>query len=83
LPTYPCLQADDDAVELTAADVEALGDDRELAEESLRFGRRMRGVPLPGHRLVAGINQPTETSLRVKDGIVCAQGWAGIEWRGC
>jgi hypothetical protein len=73
LPTSRCLQADGDVVELTDADVEALGGDRELAEESLRFGRRMRGVPLPEHRLVAGINQPTDTSLRIKDGIVYAQ----------
>ena len=45
--TYRCLQADDDVVELTAADVEALDSDRELADEDdlsaafRRFRRRL------------------------------------------
>jgi hypothetical protein len=73
LPTYRCVETDDDVVHLTAADVAALGGDRELAEEAFARRARHEALALPGHRSVTGVAQPTEQTMRLRDGVVEAQ----------
>ncbi|MET9501697.1 hypothetical protein ABZY42_08140 [Streptomyces sp. NPDC006622] len=73
LPSYRCLESGDDVVALTSGDVEAVGGDRELAEEAFRLHARLDGVELPGHRIVEGTAQHTTQSLRIRDGVVEAR----------
>ncbi|MEV5934580.1 esterase/lipase family protein [Streptomyces sp. NPDC093250] len=73
LPGYRCIDAGMDGHHLTAADVEAIGGDRDLAQVALDFQHRMRSVALPGHRAVAGVAQPTVQTIRIDAGIVHEQ----------
>lgn len=75
LPDYRCVDTGSQARRLSAGDVAAIGGDRELADRAQRFQRdlRSRARPLPGHRAVVGIAQPTMQALRIEAGIVRPQ----------
>lgn len=66
LPTYRCVDEGDSVRRLTPADVGRFGGSAELAHAA--FERRP--APLPGHRALIGIEQPTISSLRLTDGTV-------------
>ncbi|HEV3173775.1 MAG TPA: hypothetical protein VGZ32_25720 [Actinocrinis sp.] len=70
LPTYRCVETDDEVVALTPGDVEAIGGDPELARDAFETHARAAAASLPGHLLVAGVAQPTVQSLRIRAGIV-------------
>lgn len=75
LPAYRCLDTGEDAVHLTDSDVAALGGDRELADRSRDSRRRLTALPLPGHRVVIGVAQPTDQTMRLTGGVVRTQRW--------
>jgi hypothetical protein len=87
LPSYRCREENGAGHRLTAADVAALGGDRELAEASLRLHEAF-GTPDPARlRTVVGVEQPTMQSLRLAAGVVTPQwhlpdGGAGVNHRG-
>ncbi len=66
LPTYRCVDEGDTVRRLTPADVARFGGSAELARAA--FDRR--AAPLPGHRALIGIGQPTISSLKLADGLV-------------
>ena len=73
LPMYRCLLTDEltpDLVALDAATVEALGGDRELAQESRNRYERMQAVELPGLISLAGSHQPTDITFGLDAGVV-------------
>ncbi|TCO54364.1 esterase/lipase family protein [Actinocrispum wychmicini] len=67
LPTYRCVDDGDDVRRLEPSDVERLGGDYDLAVASRD---RHTDAPLPGHRALMGVEQPTVQSLTLKDGVV-------------
>ncbi|GGU93464.1 hypothetical protein GCM10010182_06320 [Actinomadura cremea] len=68
-PAYRCvLTGDDHVVELGEADAVALGADRDLFQRSRRSRASWDPARLPGHRPVIGTGQPTDQSLRLRDG---------------
>ncbi|WP_405977976.1 esterase/lipase family protein [Streptomyces sp. NBC_00158] len=73
LPSYRCIETDDDMVAPTPADIALLGGDRELAEASLDRSAALRPVRIPGHVMAVGIDQHTMQSMRLKDGVVIPQ----------
>jgi hypothetical protein len=71
LPTYRCLVRDDDEVEAPSPrEIASLGGDEELARRSLELHDRLVGAPIPEHRLLVGVAQPTSQSFSVRDGVV-------------
>lgn len=73
LPTYRCLDdasGDRHPARLTPDIVASLGGDRNLAETSFSTHRAASARAIPGHRALIGINQPTISTLTVRDGIV-------------
>ncbi len=87
LPTYRCLETDDDMTVLTPSDVVAFGGDRELAERSFSRSSALRGARLPEHVMIVGIAQDTMQSMRLVDGAVTPQSYVfrrhedGEVWR--
>ncbi|NNJ08375.1 hypothetical protein HHX38_30300 [Streptomyces sp. PKU-MA01144] len=76
LPVYRCVDVDTDVHRLAAADVAALGGDRELAAEAMDFQARISAhepTALPGHRPIVGVAQPTVQSMRLTGGVVHEQ----------
>ncbi|TQE30531.1 hypothetical protein Sipo8835_23140 [Streptomyces ipomoeae] len=76
LPDFRCVDAGLDVNHLTAADVAALGGDKELATQAMEFRQRIRTYgarTLPSHRAVVGVAQPTMQSLRLADGLAHEQ----------
>lgn len=63
LPTYRCVDEDIEVRRLTAADVESIGGSKVLAEEALQHRDRARATPIPRHRAVIGVAQPTICTL--------------------
>ncbi|MFJ8433846.1 hypothetical protein ACIQ9P_21355 [Kitasatospora sp. NPDC094019] len=65
LPGYRCLDLGLDVERLTPADVARFGGDRDLAARSLAEHTRHweRPFPLPGHRAIVGVAQPTVQTL--------------------
>ncbi|MGW7244238.1 esterase/lipase family protein [Streptomyces sp. NPDC054804] len=74
LPDYRCVDTGLDVERLDPHTVEVIGGDRELAEQSQAFrdAQRLSSRPLPAHRAVVGVAQPTAQSMSVRDGIVRA-----------
>ncbi|MFG2094429.1 esterase/lipase family protein [Streptomyces sp. NPDC048612] len=72
LPRFPCLDEGLDVRRLTPTDVADLGGDKDLAAASQAFHDRQSPHPLPRHRAVAGIRQPTLQSLTLDNGRVTA-----------
>jgi hypothetical protein len=73
LPTYRCLddiEHDTDPVRLTARDVEELGGDAHLAEESFAWHDETSKRRLPGHYALIGIKQPTVSSMTLRSGVL-------------
>lgn len=70
LPTYRCLDDGSDIVNLTPSEVQALGGDRYLAEQSADFYKRLNHAQLVGHHSLVGVRQKTAQSLRLVDGVV-------------
>ncbi|WP_157882100.1 lipase/acyltransferase domain-containing protein [Streptomyces rubellomurinus] len=71
LPAYRCVvTADEDVVELGAAEAAALGADPELFERTRRTRALLDPSVLPNHRAVVGAGQPTEQALRIEAGVV-------------
>ena len=70
LPSYRCLDEGDTARRLTPADVDALGGDLELARESFECRERLLSAGAQDIRAVVGVEQPTEQSMRLADGVV-------------
>jgi pimeloyl-ACP methyl ester carboxylesterase len=70
LPMDRSVAFDDEARRLTADDVAALGGDRDLARDAFARHRARVVQPLPGHRGITGIAQPTAQMLRLRDGVV-------------
>ncbi|ATZ29131.1 hypothetical protein SLAV_36830 [Streptomyces lavendulae subsp. lavendulae] len=70
LPQYRSLRAEGDVPHLTPGDVAAIGGDAELARNAARFHHGQRGITLPGHRSIVGVNQPTWQNLTITDGTV-------------
>ncbi|WP_199191648.1 esterase/lipase family protein [Amycolatopsis sp. CA-126428] len=64
LPTYRCVDEGDSVRRLTPADVGRLGGSAELA----RAAFERRPAPLPGHRALIGIEQPTMSTLKLVGG---------------
>jgi hypothetical protein len=69
LPTYRCVDDGATARHLTLNDVVALGGDRDLAERSFAQRLDTDDVPLVGHRLIFGVEQPTVQSLTLANGL--------------
>jgi pimeloyl-ACP methyl ester carboxylesterase len=72
LPMYRCLLTDGRTPDLTtldAAAVEALGGDRELAQQSRERYERMQAVALPGLINLAGSHQPTDITFGLDAGV--------------
>ncbi|MFG3522445.1 hypothetical protein ACGF5S_19430 [Nocardia nova] len=65
LPTYPCVEADNDVRMLTVDDVVRVGGDRHLAETSFADQKKLAHVDIPNHRGVIGIAQPTICSVTI------------------
>ncbi|GGS55047.1 lipase/acyltransferase domain-containing protein [Streptomyces violaceus] len=72
LPAYRCVDTGLDVDRLDPGAVEALGGDRELAEQSQAFraAQQSAGRPLPAHRALVGVAQPTVQSMSMADGVV-------------
>ncbi|MGH3623905.1 MAG: lipase/acyltransferase domain-containing protein, partial [Sciscionella sp.] len=70
LPRYRCVDTGDDVRRLTVADVTALGGDPDHAHRAFHFHRQLAAVPMVGHRPLVGVEQPTVSSLRLRDGVV-------------
>ncbi|MFF7415462.1 esterase/lipase family protein [Streptomyces lydicus] len=70
LPRFPCLDEGLNVRRLTPADVADLGGDKDLAVQSQAFHDKLRSHPLPAHRAVVGVSQPTLQSLTLRDGVV-------------
>ena len=70
LPMYRCVDEGDDVRRLTPADVAALGGDEELARAAQESHARLAQVRLVGHRAVIGTEQPTVSSLQLRDGVL-------------
>jgi pimeloyl-ACP methyl ester carboxylesterase len=70
LPTYRCLDNGSDIVNLTPGEVQALGGDRYLAEQSADFYKRLNRAQLVGHHSLVGVRQKTAQSLRLVNGVV-------------
>ncbi|MFH9002037.1 esterase/lipase family protein [Streptomyces afghaniensis] len=75
LPGYRCVETGLDVERLDPAVVERIGGDRELAEQSQAFrdSQRSAGRPLPAHRALVGVAQPTVQSMSVENGVVRPQ----------
>ncbi|MFI5562502.1 hypothetical protein ACIA2T_24770 [Amycolatopsis japonica] len=69
LPQYRCVDAGDDVVRLSSADVSRIGGDGELAAASAAWHSRMAKVELPGHRALVGVDQPTVQGILLRDGV--------------
>ncbi|MFD9380001.1 esterase/lipase family protein [Streptomyces sp. NPDC059999] len=72
LPQYKSVREDGNIRHLTPGDVVSLGGNAELARDAARLHRDHRGIELPGHRSVVGINQPTLQNLSIREGRVTA-----------
>ncbi|MFJ9855004.1 esterase/lipase family protein [Streptomyces sp. NPDC101150] len=72
LPRFACLDEGLDVRRLTPSDVAGLGGDKDLAAASQAFYEKQSTRPLPRHRAVAGIRQPTLQSLTLDNGTVSA-----------
>ncbi|WP_331740402.1 hypothetical protein OG613_46135 (plasmid) [Streptomyces sp. NBC_00015] len=72
LPRFPCVEDGTDVRPLTPQDVEALGGNRQFAQDSLDFFRRQGDFSLPAHRAVVGVDQDTVQSLTLESGLVTA-----------
>lgn len=70
LPMYRCVDQGDEVRRLIPADVAALGGDAELARAAQESHARLAQVRLAGHRAVVGTQQPTVSSLQLRDGVV-------------
>ncbi|WP_231631085.1 lipase/acyltransferase domain-containing protein, partial [Streptomyces clavuligerus] len=70
LPSFTCLGEGADARKPTPSDIVALGGDEELARRSRELHERLAAHPLPGHRAVIGVSQPTAQSLELRQGVV-------------
>ncbi|MCX5046244.1 hypothetical protein OG921_24025 [Aldersonia sp. NBC_00410] len=68
LPTYRCIDEGDTIRALTATDVAAAGADRDLADAALAHRAELADVPIPQHRALIGIDQPTMCSLALDAG---------------
>jgi pimeloyl-ACP methyl ester carboxylesterase len=73
LPAYRCVDELDTARLLTAADVQDLGGDLDLATTALNAQRRRRSWAIPHHHALRGVEQPTVSSLTLTDGVVTGQ----------
>ncbi|MDN0195512.1 hypothetical protein [Streptomyces sp. S.PNR 29] len=75
LPGYRCVENGLDVERLDPGTVEAIGGDRELAEQAQAFrdARMSSGHALPAHRAVVGVAQPTVQSMSICDGVVRPQ----------
>lgn len=69
LPTYRCLDQGASARRLDAADIAALGGDRELAQQA--FDRRAKLIAdgVADVHAVVGVQQPTMQSVKIADGV--------------
>jgi pimeloyl-ACP methyl ester carboxylesterase len=76
LPTYRCVDLGDDVAALSPSDVEGLGGDEELAQQSADLHTRLRQVTIPGHRQVVGLGQTTPSSLVVDGGVYHARSYS-------
>jgi hypothetical protein len=72
LPAYRCVDTGDTAEPLTVADVVTLGGDPDLATAAAGHRAERAGVRLPGHRAMIGVEQPTISTLILKDGSATA-----------
>ena len=70
LPMYRCVDDGDDVRRLAPADVAALGGDEEHARAAQESHARLAQVRLVGHRAVIGTEQPTVSSLQLRNGVV-------------
>lgn len=75
LPSYRCIDDGDNARRLTPADITALGGDTKLATAAFDARDRRTHTPLPGHRALVGVEQPTIASLTLRDGIATGHGY--------
>lgn len=69
LPGYRCVDDGDDVRRLTPADVAGLGGDPVLAAAAFEQRASRNHTPLPGHRALVGVEQPTLASLTLADGL--------------
>ncbi|MGH3772175.1 MAG: esterase/lipase family protein [Pseudonocardiaceae bacterium] len=70
LPMYRCVDDGAEVRRLIPADVAALGGDAELARAAQESHARLAQARLAGHRAVIGTEQPTVSSLHLRDGVV-------------
>ena len=69
LPAYRCVDTGDDVRPLGVGDVAALGGDCDHATTAEAHRAARRGLRLPGHHALIGVEQPTMSSLRLDAGI--------------
>ncbi|TQC47405.1 hypothetical protein EEB14_20860 [Rhodococcus sp. WS4] len=70
LPTYRCVDEGGTVRALTAGDVAAFGGRGDLAAAAFADREALASVPIPEHRALIGVEQPTVCSLGFKDGRV-------------
>lgn len=70
LPRYPCLEDGLDVLALSPSDVAALGGDKDLAAASNAYFDNLYTHHLPQVRPVVGIQQDTDQSLQIVNGVV-------------
>ena len=75
LPGYRCVDDGHTVRSLTPADVAALGGDAGLATAAFGARDRRTTTPLPGHRALIGVEQPTVASLTLRDGTATGHGY--------
>jgi len=69
LPVYRCVDETDTVRRLEPGDIARFGGSAELARAAFELPRP---GPLPGHRALIGVDQPTASSLTLADGLVTA-----------
>ncbi|MFE6926068.1 hypothetical protein ACFVAV_33995 [Nocardia sp. NPDC057663] len=70
LPSYRCVDTGTDVRRLTASDITTLGGCPDLAKDAFAHRAERATVPLPRHRPLIGIEQPTICSLGFDSGRV-------------
>lgn len=68
LPTYRCVDDGSSVRALTAANIESIGGRGDLATAAFDHRTELELLPISGHRPLIGVEQPTLSSLDIREG---------------